>query len=113
MFDKMNSQLEASLKPVNELAALNMATIQDLASKQTALFQTLMNSSTSFAQTATQHKDVASLGEAQKAYFEALQATFTNSAKDVYDVVTGAQEKATAVIKTVSEESAAKFKFAG
>ncbi len=112
MFDKINEQLEASTKPVNELASLSMATLQDLAEKQSALFSTLLSSSVSFVETAGQQKDVMSLAEAQKAYFESLQATLTDSAKEAYALVTGAQEKAGEVIKGASEEVASKMKVA-
>lgn len=112
MFDKINEQLEASTKPVNELASLSMATLQDLAEKQSALFSTLLSSSVSFVETAGKQKDVMSLAEAQKAYLESLQATLTDSAKEAYALVTGAQEKASEVIKGASEEVASKLKVA-
>ena len=109
MFDKINEQLEASMKPLTDLAALNMSTLQGLAEKQSALFTTLLNSSVSFTEEASKQKDVQSLAEAQKAYLEALQATVTESAKESYTLVTGAQQEAGTLLKSVSEEAAAKF----
>ena len=109
MIDKMNEQLEASMAPLKELTALNVATLQQLAEKQSALFSTLVSNGVTFAETAGQQKDVVSLAEAQKAYLEALQATVTDSAKEAYTVVSEAQQKAGSLLKTVSEEAASKF----
>jgi hypothetical protein len=109
MFDKMNEQFKESLKPVTELATLNMSTLQELAEKQNALFTTLLTNGVSFAETAGQQKDVMSLAEAQKAYLESLQETITESAKETYTLVSGAQQKAGAMIKDISEEATAKM----
>ncbi|WP_371193558.1 phasin family protein [Glaciecola sp. SC05] len=109
MIDKMNEQFKDSLKPVTELATLNMSVLQELAEKQNALFTTLLSSGVSFAETAGQQKDVMSLAEAQKAYLETLQTTITESAKETYTLVSGAQEKAGAMIKGLSEEMTSKM----
>lgn len=109
MFDKMNEQFKESLKPVTELAALNMSTLQELAEKQNALFTTLLTNGVSFAETAGQQKDVMSLAETQKAYLETLQETITESAKETYTLVSGAQQKAGAMLKDISEEATSKM----
>ena len=109
MLEQMNEQLKESLKPVTELATLNMSTLQALAEKQNALFTTLLSSGVSFAETAGQQKDVMSLAEAQKAYLETLQETITESAKETYTLVSGAQQQAGAMIKEASEEISSKM----
>ncbi len=109
MFEQMNEQLKDSMKPVTELATLNMNTLQELAEKQNALFSTLLSNGVSFAETAGQQKDVMSLAEAQKAYLESLQETITESAKETYTLVSGAQQKAGAMIKELSEEVSSKL----
>ena len=109
MFDKINEQLKESMKPVTELATLNMSTLQELAEKQNALFTTLLTNGVSFAETAGQQKDVMSLAEAQKAYLEGLQETITESAKETYTLVSGAQQKAGAMLKDISEEVSSKM----
>jgi len=109
MLDKMNEQLKESMKPVTELATLNMSTLQELAEKQNALFSTLLSNGVTFAETAGQQKDVMSLAEAQKAYLETLQETITESAKETYSLVSGAQQKAGAMFKDLSEEVTAKM----
>ena len=108
MIDKMNEQLQESMKPVTELATLNMATLQELAEKQSALFSTLLSSGVSFAETAGQQKDVASLAEAQKAYLTSLQETVTAAAKETYTLVSGAQAKAGEMLKEVNKDLTAK-----
>lgn len=112
MFDKMNEQLTESLKPVTELATLNMTTLQTLVEKQNALFTTLLTNGVSFAENAGQQKDVTSLAEAQKAYLASLQETITESAKETYSLVSGVQQKAGAMMKDISEEAATKMKAA-
>ncbi|MBT1451639.1 phasin family protein [Glaciecola sp. XM2] len=109
MLEQFNEQFKASLKPVTELATLNMSTLQELAEKQNALFTTLLSSGVSFAETAGQQKDVMSLAEAQKAYLETLQETITESAKETYTLVSGAQQKAGAMLKDISEEVTTKM----
>ncbi|MFT6328659.1 MAG: hypothetical protein ACJAYN_000585 [Bermanella sp.] len=109
MLDKVNEQLTESMKPVTELATLNMSILQALAEKQNALFSTLLSGGVSFAETVSKQKDVTSLAEAQKAYLEGLQATVTESAKETYTLVSGAQTKAGEMIKGFSESMTAKM----
>ena len=109
MLDKMNEQIKETMKPVTELATLNMSTLQALAEKQNALFSSLLSSGVSFAETASQQKDMASLAEAQKAYLETLQETVSNAAKETYTLVSSTQAKAGEMMKGISEEMAAKM----
>ncbi|MEM0909747.1 MAG: phasin family protein [Pseudomonadota bacterium] len=109
MFEQLNEQLKESMKPFSELATLNMTTMQEVAEKQNALYTKLLNDGVSFAETAGQQKDVMSLAEAQKAYFEGLQETITETAKETYTVVSEAQQKAGEMLKTMSEEVSSKF----
>jgi hypothetical protein len=113
MIDQLNEQFKDSLKPVTELATLNMSVLQELAEKQNALFTTLMSNGVSFAETAGQQKDVMSLAEAQKAYLATLQETITASAKETYTLVSGAQEKAGVMMKDLGEEMTSKMATAG
>ncbi len=104
MIDKMNDQLKESMKPVTELAALNMSTLQELAEKQNALFSTLLSGGVKFAETSSQQKDIASLAEAQKEYLTSLQETVTNAAKETYTLVSGAQAKAGEMLKDMNKD---------
>lgn len=109
MLEQMNEQLKETMKPVTELATLNMSTLQALAEKQNALFSTLLSSGVTFAETASQQKDMASLAEAQKAYLETLQETVSNAAKETYTLVSSTQAQAGEMMKGISEEMAAKM----
>lgn len=109
MLDQVNEQLKESMKPVTELATLNMSILQALAEKQNTLFSTLLSGGVSFAETASQQKDVTSLAEAQKAYLAGLQQTVTESAKETYTLVSDAQTKASEMIKGLSEDMTAKM----
>ncbi|MGQ8366013.1 phasin family protein [Glaciecola sp. 1036] len=112
MFEQFNDQLKESMKPYSELATLNMTTMQEVAEKQNALFTKMLSEGVAFAEKAGQQKDVMSLAEAQKAYFESLQETITESAKETYTLVSGAQQKAGSMLKDLSEEMTAKFQVA-
>ena len=109
MFDKINDQFKDTLKPITELATLNMTTLQTLAEKQNSLFTTLLSSGVSFAETAFQQKDAVSHAEAQKSYFESIQETVNASAKETYTLVSGAQQKAGEMLKGISEEFTSKL----
>lgn len=109
MFEQMNEQLKNSFKPVTEIAALNMSTLQDLAEKQSSFYSTLLTDGMSFFEKASQQKDVTALAEAQKAYLEQVQETVTDAAKEAYTVVTSAQQKAGEMVKGISEEYATAF----
>ena len=109
MLEQMNEQLKNSMKPVTDLATLNMTTLQALVEKQNALFSTLLSGGVAFAESASQQKDVTSLAEAQKEYLASLQETVTQAAKDTYTLVSGAQAQAGEMMKGVSEELSAKM----
>lgn len=109
MFEQMSEQLKTGFKPMTELAALNMSTLQDLTEKQSALFSTLLSDGMSFVEKASQQKDVTSLAEAQKAYVEQIQETLTDAAKETYTVVTAASQKAGEMVKGMSEDYASAF----
>lgn len=109
MLDKMNEQLKDTMKPVTELATLNMSTLQALAEKQNALFSTLLSGGVAFAENASKQKDVTSLAEAQKEYLATLQETVTQAAKDTYTLVSGAQTQASDMMKDISEELTSKI----
>lgn len=108
MLEQINEQVKNSMKPVTELATLNMETLKTLSEKQNSLFTTLFNGSVSFAKSASEQKDIASLAEAQKAYLTDLQDIVTTSAKESYTLVSEAQLKAGEMLKGMSEEFAAK-----
>lgn len=112
MFEQINQQMKESFKPFTELATLNMNALQEVAEKQNALMSTLLNEGVSFAEKVAQQKDVMSVAETQKAYFETVQEAITESAKETYTIVSGAQQKAGALIKDYSEELSTKFKVA-
>lgn len=109
MIEQMTEKFQTAMKPVTDLAALNMSTMQELAEKQNSLFSTLLSDGMSFVETASQQKDLMSLAEAQKAYLEGVQEKMTESAKSSYSLITSAQTKAGEMLKGMSEEFTAKF----
>lgn len=109
MFEQFNDSMKDAMKPVTDLATLNLNTMQDLAEKQNTLFSTLLSDGMAFVEKASQQKDVMSLAEAQKAYFEGFQETLTEAAKTNYSVLSEAQQKAGEMLKGFSEDFTTKF----
>lgn len=109
MFDQLNEQLQASMKPVTELATLNMKALQDLAKQQNTLFTTLLSDGVEFVQEASSQKDATGLVDMQKSYFEGLQSKVTEAAQEAYSVISETQKSAGIIAKTVSEEFSEKF----
>lgn len=97
MFEQFNEQMKTAMKPVSDLAALNLTTMQDLAEKQNTLLSTLLSDSMAFVEKASQQKDVMSLAEAQKAYFEGFQETVTDAAKTNYTIISEARDRKSVV----------------
>lgn len=105
MFDKINEQIQKSLKPVTDLATVNAKALEQLAQQQNALFSSLLKDGVAFAEGASDQKDVKSLIEAQKNYAEGVQQKVVAAAKDAYEVISSAQEKAGEVLKTAVEDA--------
>ncbi len=104
MFDKVNEQIQKSLKPMTDLASVNASALQQLAEKQNALFSSLLNEGVAFAEGVSDKKDVNSLVEAQKAYMEGVQEKVVAAAKDAYEVLSSAQEQAGEVLKSAMDD---------
>ena len=81
MFDKINEQIQKSLKPVTELASVNAKALEQWAQQQNTLFTSLLNAGVAFAEGVSEKKDVNSLVEAQKAYVEGVQEKVVAAAK--------------------------------
>lgn len=109
MLDQMTEKFQNAMKPVTELATLNLTAMQELAEKQNALFSTLMSEGMSFVETASKQKDIMSLAEAQKAYIEGVQEKVTDSAKSSYSLLTETSQKAGEMLKGMGEEMTASF----
>ncbi|MDC8832086.1 phasin family protein [Alteromonas gilva] len=109
MLEQMTEKFQTAMKPVTELATLNMNTMQELAEKQNSLFSSLMSDGMSFVESASQQKDLMSLAEMQKSYFEGVQEKMTESAKSSYTLISETQQKAGDMLKGMSEEMTAKF----
>jgi phasin family protein len=107
MFDKMNEQLQNSMKPVTDLANLNAKALEQLATQQSTLFSTLMSGGMAFAQNSAEQKDVNTLMEAQKSYAQDVQETVLKAAKESYAVISETQEKSGELLKKAMEDAQA------
>ncbi|MBU3020761.1 phasin family protein [Aestuariibacter sp. A3R04] len=109
MFEQMNEQIKTAMKPMSDLASLNMSTMQELAEKQNSLYKSLLSEGMSYFEKASQQKDLMSLADANKAYAESVQEKVSDVAKSSYEVLTEAQQKAGEMFKSISDEMTAKF----
>lgn len=107
MLDKMNEQLQSSMKPVTDLATLNAKAFEQLATQQSSLFSTLMSGGIAFAQNSAEQKDVSAMLEAQKSYAQDVQETVLKAAKESYALISETQEKSGELIKKAMEEAQA------
>lgn len=108
MFEQMNEQFKAAMKPMNDLATLNLTTVQQLAEKQNALYSSLMSEGMTYFEKLSNQKDVMAVAETQKAYFEAVQEKMAETAKSSYSIMSEAQQKAGEMFKSMSDDVSAK-----
>ncbi|UAA37328.1 phasin family protein [Paraneptunicella aestuarii] len=99
MFDQVNAQIQKSLQPLTELAAVNAKTIEQLAEKQSSLISSLISDGASFSNQITQQQDVGSMINAQKTFWEGVQKKLMDTGKESYELIANAQEKASNVFK--------------
>lgn len=101
MYDQINEQFQNSFKPVTELLALNVKTIETLTEKQTNFFTAALSEGMAFTQNLVAQKDLAGVLQAQKVYSEELQGKVAAVSKDSYALITEAQDKAAEMMKGV------------
>lgn len=109
MLDKINEQIQQSIKPVTEIASINVKALETLAEKQGEFFKYIMESSQSFATGATPGGDMNAMVDAQKAYAEELQKRIVAAAEDAYSVISTAQAKSGEILKSVVADTQAQM----
>lgn len=110
MIEQINEQFKNAMKPMTDLATLNMSTMQELAEKQNALYSSLLSEGMSYFEKASQQKDMMALAETQKSYMEAVQSKMSEAAKSNYTILTDAQQKAGELMKGFTSEVTAAAK---
>tara|TARA_B100002049_G_scaffold228648_1_gene203367 strand:- start:271 stop:618 length:348 start_codon:yes stop_codon:yes gene_type:complete len=109
MFEQMNEQFKNAMKPMTDLASLNINTMQELAEKQNALYSSLLSENMAYFEKLTQQKDVMTAAETQRAYIESVQEKVADTMKSSYTLVSEAQQKAGEMFKGMSDEMSQKF----
>jgi phasin family protein len=109
MFEQMNEQFKTAMKPMSDLASLNLSTMQSLAEKQTELYSTMMSESMNYFEQLSGKKDVMAVAETQKAYVESMQEKMADTAKSSYSIMSEAQEKAGEMVKGMSDSMTSSF----
>ncbi len=109
MYEKLNEQIQQSIKPVTEIATINVKALETLAEKQGEFFKYLLESSQSFATTAAPGGDINGVIGAQKAYAEELQKRIATAAEEAYGIITAAQEKSGAILQSVVTDAQAQM----
>jgi len=99
MFNKISAQLQDSMKPVTDLAEVNLKAMKQLTQAQSELFNTVVSSNVAFAQELAGQKDIKGVVAAQKAYAEGLQETLNTAAQEAYALLTQTQEEAGEILK--------------
>ncbi|TQV66138.1 phasin family protein [Exilibacterium tricleocarpae] len=99
MFEKFVEQTQSAFKPMSEIMALNVKAMEQLVDKQSTLLTGVMNDGVTYAKDVVAQKDIAGVYQAQKNYMEGVQEKMVSVTKDVYSVMTEAQEKMGDVMK--------------
>lgn len=92
-------QVKTAMQPLNSLVELNTKTVEQLINQQTALMTSILNDSIAQTKALSSQTDFTAAVESQKAFNEALQAKFSNSAKEAFDVVSKTSEEVTTLVK--------------
>lgn len=96
-----SSQIQSSMRPVDELLAVNLKTMGKLAELQTQLFNDILEEGVTYFRDICSKRDLANLIEAQKSYTQHLQERFMISAKDVYSIFTDTEEQTEEALEEV------------
>jgi len=104
MIDKMFEQAQNSMKPMNELVALNTKVFGEVAEKQKTFLNDLMTDGMAFAKELSVQKDFSGVYQTQKTYLEGLQEKFVSASTETYELFTSTQEKAGEVIKAATAQ---------
>ncbi len=104
MFEKFVEQTQNAFKPMSEIMALNVKAMEQLVDKQSTLVTGVMNDGVTYAKDVVAQKDVAGIYQAQKNYVEGVQEKMVSATKDVYSVMTEAQEKVGDLMKGAMAE---------
>ncbi|GGW78531.1 phasin family protein [Alteromonas halophila] len=110
MFEQFNEQFKNAMKPMTDLATLNMSTMQELAEKQNALYSSLLSEGMAYFEKASQQKDLMALAETQKSYMETVQTSVSDAAKSNYAILNDAQQKAGELMKGFTSDFTAAAK---
>lgn len=98
-------QFTSALKPFNSLVEINTKTVEQLINQQTALITTILNDSVAQTKALSEQTDLATAIESQKVFAEGIQAKFSASAKEAYDVVTKTSEEVISLVKDSMPEA--------
>lgn len=93
MFEQLTEQFQSAMKPANNLMAVNIQTFEKLTQQQTALLSGVVNDTMAYTKGLSSQKDVSTYMETNKCFLEGLQEKFTSAAKDVYGILSEAQEQ--------------------
>ena len=102
MIDKMFEQAQNSFKPMNELMALNTKAMEQMAEKQKNFVNGMVTDGMNFAKELGAQKDLSGIYQAQKTYWEGVQAKLVSASTEAYELFTSTQEKAGDVIRSAS-----------
>lgn len=99
MYDQMTAQFKKSMKPMNDMMEINVKTMEALAQKQTSIFTEALQDSMAYTKSITSQTDLPGVIQVQKEFSEDFQAKMIEASKDVYTILTEAQDKAAQIFK--------------
>ncbi len=100
MYSDFTEQFKDSMKPMTDLMAINLKTLESLAEKNTSFFTEALSDSVAYTESLTSQTDLPGLIQVQKDFTEEFQTKLIESSKEVYPIIAEAQEQATELMKS-------------
>ncbi len=100
MYSDFTEQFKDSIKPMTELMAINLKTLETLAEKNTSFFTGALSDSVAYTESLSSQTDLPGMIQIQKDFNEDFQSKLIESSKEVYSIIAEAQEQAAELIKS-------------
>jgi len=105
MFDSFIEQYQKSMKPAQDLMALNAKAMEKLVHQQAAFVTGLVNDGASYSRNLAEQKDLTGLADVQSAYVTDFQEKVYDCARDAYAVANETKEEARDIMRGLFAEA--------
>lgn len=107
MFEQFATQMQNSMKPMNDLMALSNKMFEQLAQQQSTFMTAMVNDGMAFAGSVSGQSDATVLMDGQKTYVAGVQGKMAAATQDTYSVLAEAQTQASEIFTSAVAQVAA------